>query len=682
MVSGAGGQSTVTIDASPECGWTATAEVSWITDLTPTSGQGSGQLQFRAAPNPTETERVGSIALNDQKLSIRQAARSCTVDITPRSATVNPGGSTSSFAVTAPAGCTWTVSSDANWLTIIGGAAGTGAGTVTYRAAANTGNIRVGALSIAGTLFTVTQPAAGSGSGCAVALAPTGGSAGPAGGAGSPISVTAQPGCAWTAASNASWLTITSGSAGSGNGTVTYSVAANAGAARTGTLTIGGQTFVVNQSAAGASCTFSIAPTSASAPVGGRTGATVAVTAPSGCAWTATSEVPWLTITSDGGGVGGGTIVYDVAANPGGSRIGTLAVAGLTFTVEQAGGAPSCTFDVAPRDVSSSAAGGPGPPVAVSTSAGCVWSATSNASWLTISAGATGSGSGSVAFAVAPNTGPSRTGTLTIAGSTVTVTQGSACTYQLGKTSDSIGANGGSGPPISVSTTASCTWTAVSNVDWLTVTSGESGTGDGTVRYAVAANSGGARTGTLTIGGETFTVTQAGAACNFSVAPTTVSIAAAGGTGTSITVTTGSACAWTSTSNAPWITITSGAEATGSGAVAYTVAANSGSARSGVLVIAGVSVTVNQAGPCTYTLNRTSSSASANGGQGPRIDVTAPDGCAWTSVSNVSWITVTDGASGSGDGSARFTVARNEGPARVGTLTIAGITFTVTQDAN
>ena len=66
----------------------------------------------------------------------------------------------------------------------------------------------------------------------------------------SSVSVTATSNCQWTASSNAGWITITSGSSGTGNGTVNYSVAANPGpGTRTGTLTIAGQTFTVNQAA-------------------------------------------------------------------------------------------------------------------------------------------------------------------------------------------------------------------------------------------------------------------------------------------------------------------------------------------------------------------------------------------------------------------------------------------------
>ncbi|MCX5821946.1 MAG: BACON domain-containing protein, partial [Deltaproteobacteria bacterium] len=57
--------------------------------------------------------------------------------------------------------------------------------------------------------------------------------------------------CSWSAASNASWITITAGSAGTGNGTVSYSISANITESnRTGNMTIGGQTFTVTQNGA------------------------------------------------------------------------------------------------------------------------------------------------------------------------------------------------------------------------------------------------------------------------------------------------------------------------------------------------------------------------------------------------------------------------------------------------
>lgn len=85
---------------------------------------------------------------------------------------------------------------------------------------------------------------------------------------------------------------------------------------------------------------------------------------------------------------------------------------------------------------------------------------------------------------------------------------------------------------------------------------------------------------------------------------------------------------------------------------------------------------------CNYSLDSTNSVANAAGTiitGSSTINITAGVGCTWTAVANDAWITVTSGASGSGNGSTTYTVAVNSGTARSGTLTVAGTTFTVNQ---
>jgi len=151
------------------------------------------------------------------------------------------------------------------------------------------------------------------------------------------VGVTSTTGCAWPAVSNVSWITIVSGAKGTGNGTVTYSVAANnTTAQRVGTLTIAGQTFTVTQAAASCS-NASISPTSASPRYRGGNAKT-SVTSPAGCPWTAVSNASWIIVTSGGSGSGNGTVKYSVSVNNAKtSRTGTLIIAGKTFTVTQAG---------------------------------------------------------------------------------------------------------------------------------------------------------------------------------------------------------------------------------------------------------------------------------------------------------------------------------------------------------
>jgi hypothetical protein len=62
------------------------------------------------------------------------------------------------------------------------------------------------------------------------------------------------------------------------------------------------------------------------------------------------------------------------------------------------------------------------------------------------------------------------------------------------------------------------------------------------------------------------------------------------------------------------------------------------------------------------------------------IAVSTGSGCTWTATSNESWIAVTSGTSGTGSGTVRITVARNDDKKRHGTLSVAGQSVKVNQD--
>ncbi|PYQ31945.1 MAG: hypothetical protein DMF56_02270 [Acidobacteria bacterium] len=98
---------------------------------------------------------------------------------------------------------------------------------------------------------------------CADLISPVGANLSSAGGSGS-VQVTAAGGCAWTATAPAgSFVTITSGSSGTGNGIVQYSFTANSsGKLRSTTLTIAGKSFIVSQNASGVTMTLAAAASS------------------------------------------------------------------------------------------------------------------------------------------------------------------------------------------------------------------------------------------------------------------------------------------------------------------------------------------------------------------------------------------------------------------------------------
>ncbi len=128
---------------------------------------------------------------------------------------------------------------------------------------------------------------------------------------------------------------MTNGASGSGNGTVTLTVAANGGSQRVGTVTIAGQTFTVTQSAS-AACTYSISPTTQSVgPLGGDFN--VVINTQAGCSWTAVAQDGWIQITSSTSGTGSGQVGYRIGLGLLFSRSGRITITGgNTLTVNQA----------------------------------------------------------------------------------------------------------------------------------------------------------------------------------------------------------------------------------------------------------------------------------------------------------------------------------------------------------
>ncbi|HXW07885.1 MAG TPA: BACON domain-containing carbohydrate-binding protein [Vicinamibacterales bacterium] len=168
-----------------------------------------------------------------------------------------------------------------------------------------------------------------------------------------------------------------------------------------------------------AQCTYTVTPTTLSVLSTG-TSRTVSVTTGTQCSWTAVSHVSWIHVTS-GSGTGLGSAVFTIDPNPTSSpRTGTLTIAGHTVTVNQA--ANSCTYSVTPLSFSLGSLSVQRT-ISVTTGTACTWTAVASAAWITITSGATGSAFGSVVFVAAANTGPQRTGTITIGDKVVSITQ-------------------------------------------------------------------------------------------------------------------------------------------------------------------------------------------------------------------------------------------------------------------
>lgn len=554
--------------------------------------------------NPQIASRSGSVAVNGQRTTIAQTGRPCTFDVVADNAQFAASAGQGRITVNTLAGCSWRATTAASWIQIASTAV-SGPGGITFAVAANSGSARDATIAVADKQIVVSQaaaqqpgPAPDPSPDCTPIIAPltidTSSEAST-----QTIQIALGATCSWSAASGAAWLTITSAAAGTGSAVLAVAVAANTGPARTGALTVAGQTVTIRQTAV--ACAFSLNPVSQSFPAGGGSGGRFTVTAPAGCSWTASKSVPWIDL-GQGSGAGTGEVTFSVQANTATSpRSGTITVAGQIFAVSQA--AAACTYALAPQTLAVAVDGGRNR-VTVTTASNCSWTAVSGASWVEVS-NQSGSGTGEINFNVQanPTTSP-RTTTITVNGQTTTINQAAMpCTYVLNPASANIAAAGGPSQ-FTVTTQGGCAWTAVSGADWVTVNSPANGNGSGTgdVLYTVQANPDQTqRSTTVTVGGQAHTVTQAAAAappppppCTYTLNPPSGSSTAAGGNGT-FTVTTQAGCAWTATTGDAWITVNT-ASGTATGDVSYTVQANgTGASRTGTITAGGQMYSLTQA---------------------------------------------------------------------------------------
>jgi hypothetical protein len=322
-----GGVSQVQVSAPGGCDWDATTNTDWIAIISGSSGSGDGSVAYEVLGNPRPFPRNGTLTIAGQTFTVNQEAMPCTYSIDPTSEDFTHEGGTGQVQVSAPDGCDWTASSDADWIAIVSFGTRTGDGTLTYQVSGNPELVPCqGTLIIAGQIFTINQEALF----CTYSIDPTSLDFTHDGGMGR-VLVNTYDACNWTASSDADWITIVSGVGGTGDGTVTFHVSDNPELApREDTLIIAGQTLKVTQE--GITCTYSINPLiTVFGFQGGR--ADVLVTAPMGCPWKARSDADWIRIYK----VSGNNVFFLVdemgPLDP--PRQGTLTIAGKTHTVIQ-----------------------------------------------------------------------------------------------------------------------------------------------------------------------------------------------------------------------------------------------------------------------------------------------------------------------------------------------------------
>jgi len=167
-------------------------------------------------------------------------------------------------------------------------------------------------------------------------------------------------------------------------------------------------------------CAFSLDPTAASIPgSGGSITISVNVQGPT-CQWSAQTS-GFLRIEGSASGIGSGSIVVAADPNTGGSRVGTISVAGAAATISQ--GRTNCVITVSPQTQNVTELGGTFF-VNVTAPGGCDWTVNTSATFVSIVGPQSRSGTAQMSYQVAPNQGTSsRSATIRIDQFELTVTQ-------------------------------------------------------------------------------------------------------------------------------------------------------------------------------------------------------------------------------------------------------------------
>jgi hypothetical protein len=162
---------------------------------------------------------------------------------------------------------------------------------------------------------------------------------------------------------------------------------------------------------------------------------------------------------------------------------------------------------------------------------------------------------------------------------------------------------------ITVSTAAACPWTSSTPASWITIASGLSGSGPGTITFSMASNFDAARQANVEVrwptptAGQNVRVLQAG--CLYNAGPTFFDVPSAGGdygfevvsqsTDTSCGGPWQNGCEWSAVANASWVTVLSSMPRYGDDRLSFRVAANgTGAPRTATIVVRDKSVTVRQ----------------------------------------------------------------------------------------
>jgi hypothetical protein len=355
----------------------------------------------------------------------------CSFQVTAPADALPPEGGQLTVTITTQASCSWTVRSTADWISVAANATGTGNGTSLVNVGPNEATtLREGTLTVETQTVRVAQRGRTT---CTYVLSAEEDEMGSEGGTGR-FSIATGADCPWTAASDEAWVTV-SPTSGTGSADVSYSVAAYTGTTRRSTsIRVNDRVMRVQQDPVRLECSFSVEPTSFESHWHGLQNVEVRLTTAAGCRWSVRSTTGWLTFSGPEEREGSDVVRVSIPVfTEDSTRRAPLEfrwespTAGQNVWVEQGG----CRYGASESARTFTAAGAIDQPVTIVTqpvspscSQGCPWTATSDASWITVTSPMPRAGDDMFRYTVAVNTtGMLRQGHIRVADRVIVITQ-------------------------------------------------------------------------------------------------------------------------------------------------------------------------------------------------------------------------------------------------------------------
>ena len=524
----AGGKS-ATISTQGTGTWqAAVSNPDWMF-LSATTGEAGKSVQFTVNANTNVAQRIGYYYISGHPYQITQAGAVETT-LSEDEIECESDGISGTVDLQFNGRYGWDAHSDVDWITIEP-THGVGAATITYTIAPfECVDTREGFITIGNNCFRVFQY------GRRMRLSRYEAKSADYHVDVFPLEIHALKSTEWAVEVNNSWLSSVYVGTGTGRKDATFAAGENPSyRARTGTVTIGTETFTITQPGT-TDLAFTIDPVDTTASVNGANGHIAATVTPD-LPWTAKSNDGWLTLTSSSvAGAGNGNLYYTASPNSTlMERRGTI-----TITPADSSLAPRVHTVVQPAAIANRScegyefrASGESTDIGVTVSGFVTWDVAENLDWLYVDSAASFAGSGTVKLRATANSSiNSRTGVIRLAGRDFHVSQRGR-PFDVSCETTSFDTYSDSGY-LSIDTDGDIDWTVESDSDWVNFDDGTSsyeGYGSQDIIFYVDEylGEGLARTATLTVGNEKIYITQSAFAV--SISPSSAKVSGNAGVG-------------------------------------------------------------------------------------------------------------------------------------------------------